>query len=397
MTPTHAAPRIRTGWLSAAAYAGMFGFGIVMALLGAILPLISQRLHFDLAQAGDLFLVMNGAMLATTFALGPLLDRFGIKPAFLLAPLFVAGALALIANADTFEALQVGVISLGIGGGALNQATNTLIADLHEDARRKGAALNLLGVFFGFGALFVPFTIGTLLDALGLAKILYLAAILTLTTTAMSIVLAFPAPRQSAGVPIAEVLRLARQPLIVTLALLLFLESGNEFVLGGYMTSYLTRGLGATVPMASILLAVYWGALMLARVVLSRVLLHVSGSALTLASAAGVAASVSVLVGAPSLWIAAVAIVVLGLSTAAIFPTTLGLAGSRYPSHSGTAFGILIGIALTGGMTLPWIVGRVADRSGVAAGLAIPIVCAAGIFGLQWLAGNIVTRRDHAH
>jgi fucose permease len=146
-----------------------------------------------------------------------------------------------------------------------------------------------LGVFFGFGALFVPFTIGTLFDVLGLAKILYLAAILTLTTTAMSIALAFPAPRQSAGVPVAEVLRLARQPLIVTLALLL---SGNEFALGGYMTSYLTRGLGATVPMASILLAVYWGALMLARVVLSRVLLRVSSHALTLASAAGVAASI---------------------------------------------------------------------------------------------------------
>ncbi len=397
MTPARAATQIRPGWLSAAAYAGMFGFGIVMALLGAILPLISQRLHFDLAQAGGLFFVMNGAMLVTTFALGPLLDRFGIKSTFLLAPLFVAGALVLIANAGAFAALQVGVILLGIGGGALNQATNTLIADLHEDARRKSAALNLLGVFFGFGALFVPFTIGTLLGVLGLANILYVAAILALTTTAMSIVLAFPAPRQSAGVPIAEVLRLVRQPLIVTLALLLFLESGNEFVLGGYMTSYLTRSLGATVPAASILLAVYWGALMFARVVLSRVLLHVSGHALTLASAAGVAASVGVLVGAPSLLVAAIAIVVLGLSTAAIFPTTLGLAGARHPSHSGTVFGILIGIALTGGMTMPWVVGRVAYRSGVTAGLAIPIACAAGIFGLQWLAGNIVTRQDHAH
>jgi MFS transporter, FHS family, glucose/mannose:H+ symporter len=397
MTHAHADAQIRTGWLSAASFAGMFGFGVVMALLGAILPLISQSLRFDLAQAGGLFLVMNGAMLATTFALGPLLDRFGIKPAFLLAPLFVAGALTLIANTGTFAGLQAGVILLGIGGGALNQATNTLIADLHEDARRKGAALNLLGVFFGFGGLFVPFTIGTLLGVLGLAKILYLAAALTLTTTAMSVALAFPAPRQSAGVSMVEVLRLARQPLIVTLAVLLFLESGNEFVLGGYMTSYLTRSLGATVPIASILLAVYWGALMFARVVLSRVLLHVSGHVLTLASAAGVAASVSVLVGVPSLLVAGVAIVVLGLSIAAIFPTTLGLAGARYPSHSGTAFGILIGISLTGGMTLPWVVGRIADRSGLAAGLAIPIASAAGIFGLQWIAGQIITRRDHAN
>ena len=44
----------------------------------------------------------------------------------------------------------------------------------------------------------------------------------------MSVVLAFPAPRQSAGVPMVEVLRLARQPLIVTFALLLFLSRGTN-------------------------------------------------------------------------------------------------------------------------------------------------------------------------
>ena len=178
MTRAMARPGIRAGWLSGAAYAGMFGFGIVMALLGAILPVISLRLHFDLAQAGNLFLAMNGAMLGTTLALGPALDRFGMKPAMVVAPLFVAASLGLIAGAGTFKGLIAAVVLLGIGGGALNQATNTLIADLHVDASRKSAALNLLGVFFGFGALFIPFTIGSLLQALGLNTILYAAVLL---------------------------------------------------------------------------------------------------------------------------------------------------------------------------------------------------------------------------
>ena len=50
--------------LSVAAYAGMFVFGIVMALLGAILPSIAGRLQFEVADIGALFLVMNAAMLA---------------------------------------------------------------------------------------------------------------------------------------------------------------------------------------------------------------------------------------------------------------------------------------------------------------------------------------------
>jgi MFS transporter, FHS family, glucose/mannose:H+ symporter len=395
MSGTAVAGPIRTGWLSAAAYSGMFGFGIVMALLGAILPLLSRRLGFELGQAGNLFLAMNGAMLVTTFALGPLLDRFGLKPALAIAPLFVAVALVLVANAPSFQVLTLAVVLLGIGGGALNQATNTLVADLHEDARRKSAALNLLGVFFGFGALFVPFTIGSLLGALGLANILYVAVALTLVSTALSVTLTFPSPRQGAGVPFSEVLRLGRQPLVIALAALLFFESGNEFILGGYITSYLTRVLGSTVSTASYLLAGYWAAIMLGRIVLSRISLRVSGHTLVLASALVVAGSVAVLVVSASVAVAAVAVVALGLGIAAIYPAVLGVAGTHFASHSGTVFGILIGVALTGGMTMPWFAGQVAGAHGVAAGLAIPIANALCIFALQLVAGKIARRRKY--
>ena len=58
----------------------MFVFGIVMALLGAILPSLAGRLQFETADIGTLFLVMNGAMLASSLALGLAMDRFGMKP-----------------------------------------------------------------------------------------------------------------------------------------------------------------------------------------------------------------------------------------------------------------------------------------------------------------------------
>ncbi len=389
---TETQPRIRTGLLSGDAYAGMFGFGIVMALLGAILPLVSARLHFDLAQAGNLFLAMNGAMLVTTVAIGPLLDRFGMKAAFVIAPLFVAGAMVLVAGVSAFSGLVLAVALLGAGGGALNQATNTLIADLHEDPKRKSAALNLLGVFFGFGALFIPFIIGSLLNALGLANILYVGAAVSLVPV-LSVALDFPPPRQVGGVGIGEVLRFARQPLVVVFALLLFCESGNEFLLGGYVTTFLTRNLGASVAAASYLLAAYWGALMIGRIILSRVLLRASGGNLILASALGVVASVALLLLAPALPVAALAVVLLGLSIAAIFPTTLGIAGAKYPTHSGTVFGILIGVALSGGMTLPWLAGRVAADRGVSAGLLLAIGSALAISVLELISARIIRRQ----
>jgi predicted MFS family arabinose efflux permease len=122
----------------------------------------------------------------------------------------------------------------------------------------------------------VPFTIGSLLTHLGLAKILYLALALSLIPAVLSIPFAFPAPHQCEGVALAEVGRLARQPLVLTFAFLLFFESGNEFIVGGYITTYLTRDLQANLSIASYALAAYWGALMLGRIVLSRVTLHKS-------------------------------------------------------------------------------------------------------------------------
>jgi MFS transporter, FHS family, glucose/mannose:H+ symporter len=382
--------RIRPGWLSAAAYAGMFGFGIVMALLGAVLPVLAHRLQFDLSHAGELFLFMNAAMLVTTLALGPVVDRFGHKAPLVIAPLFVAGALALISRATTFEGLVAALVLLGIGGGALNQVTNTLVADLYEDARKKRAELNVLGIFFGFGALFVPFTIGSLLSYLGLAKILYLAMTLSLLPTILSIPLVFPAPHQREGVALADVARLVREPLVLTFSFLLFFESGNEFILGGYITTYLTRDLRATISLASYVLAAYWGALMLGRVLLSRATLHRSAGSVILGSALAVAASMTLLLTVHSISVAAIFVTLLGFSITMIFPTVLGLAGSSYPTHLGTVFGILIGLALAGGMTLPWLVGKLAEAWGVRTGLFVVTFNALAVFVFQLVAHRIL-------
>jgi fucose permease len=320
-------------------------------------------------------------------------DRYGHKLPLAIAPLFVAGALALISRVTTFEGLVAALVFLGMGGGALNQVTNTLIADLYQDVRKKRAELNVLGIFFGFGALFVPFTIGSLLSYLGLGKILYLTMALSLVPTVLTIPFIFPAPHQREGVPLAEVGRLVRQPLVLTFSLLLFLESGNEFILGGYLTTYLTRDLRATISVASYLLAAYWGALMLGRVRLSRATLHRSAGSVILASALAVAASMTLLLTARSISTAAISVILLGLSIAMIFPTVLGLAGSSYASHSGTVFGILIGLALAGGMTLPWLVGKLAEAWGIRKGLSVVALNALAVFGFQLVAQRILRDR----
>jgi fucose permease len=351
--------------LSLAAYAGMFVFGIVMALLGAIIPSLSGTLNFTLAQAGNLFLVMNGGMLITSLVLGVLMDRFGMKPPMTIAPWLVGLALVLIARAGAYADLLPAAVLAGVGGGALNGATNTLIADLHQDERKKSSALNVLGVFFGIGALSLPLTIGALLAVLGLRGLLYAAAAVCAGAGLYSMLLQFPKPKQAHRLPIGEIPRFLGVPAVIAMAFLLFFQSGNEFILGGYFSSFLTRDFRMTVEGASYVLAGYWGALILARLVLARVLNKWHGTAVILGSALVAAAGCVIAGTAASVVAAGVGIVVTGAAIAGIFPTLLGLAGARFREHSGTVFGILLTAALTGGMTMPWLAGRAAASAGL--------------------------------
>lgn len=361
----------------------MFVFGIVMALLGAILPPLAGRLRFTVADIGTLFLVMNFGMLVCNLALGLAMDRFGMKLPLALGPLLVGAALLLIIRAEALPDLLPAVALLGIGGGAVNGAANTLVADLHDDPRRKSGALSLLGVFFGFGALFLPIAIGALLARYSLPVLLAASAALCAAAGVFAGSLHFPAPKQRNRLPLAEMPQFLRSGLVLAFAALLFLESGVEFTMGGFISTYLTRDLRvSSLPFASLALAGYWASLMLSRVVLSRIAPRVPPFRILLFSSlgAGIGALGAALAPAPAL--AALAFVVTGWSLAGIYPTVLGIAGSRFQSHSGTVFGILFAIALTGGMIVPWTAASVAAVAGMRWSFGLVAACFAGIFAL---------------
>jgi fucose permease len=360
----------------------MLVFGIVMALLGAVLPPLSSHLRFDVAGIGTLFLAMNLAMLVCSLIAGVVMDRFGMKLPLVAGPLLVAGALGAIARAQAFEELLPAAAALGLGGGALNAATNTLVADLHDDERKKGSALNLLGVAFGFGALLLPFCVGALLATFGIRTLLMAASMLCLAIGIFPALLRFPPPKQRHRLPVGEIPRFLQSPLVLAMGLLLFFQSGIEFTMGGYITTYLTAAMSMTVAQASWLLAAYWGCLMITRAVLSKVLAGTAPIRLIHLGASIAAIGALVVATAPGAVFASAGILLTGVAMAGIFPTLLGVAGARFQEHSGTVFGILFTIALTGGMLMPFVSGQLAAARGlhwVFALVGVSFVCIAGL------------------
>jgi len=356
----------------------MFLFGIAAALLGATLPLLSERLAFGLERVGTLFLVLNAGMLVSSFSLGALQDRFGMKPPLVAGPFGVGAALALVATAGSYATLLAAVLLLGVAGMAVNSSANALVADLHDEASAKTAALNRVGVFFGIGALVVPFAIGLLVRAVGLGPILLCAAALCAAVAVANARLDYPPAKQSAGLPPGELARLLRDPLVLLPGALLFFESGNEFILGGYTTTLLTREASVSIVAASYALAGFWAALMASRVWLGRGRALFPPAALVVGSALLSAAAVAVMIASRAPWLAIAMAVAVGATLAPIFPAVLGVAAARFPARSGTVFGLLFTMALAGGMTLPWLTGQLAARHGLR--------LAVGLASLQFLA-----------
>ena len=72
---------IRRGVLFGGAAAGIFVFGIVMAILGTLfgLPEMRSRLGISLTQQGTVFLLLYVGIFAATLVAGPGIDAIGNK------------------------------------------------------------------------------------------------------------------------------------------------------------------------------------------------------------------------------------------------------------------------------------------------------------------------------
>ena len=387
MSPASQTRSASVGRLQASAFAGIFVFGIVMAVLGAILPSLFGRIKIDKAEAGGLFLFMNFAMLVTSLFFGPIVDRFGFKLFLMTSSLLVVLSFGLLAFASGYSTVIIAAVILGLGGGGLNGGTNALTNDINPG--EQGSALNLLGIFFGFGALTIPFLIGTLLEWGGLARILGLAAILGIVPFVMFATQHFPHPKQPQGFPLRDAKQIAGDPLLWLCAFILFFQSGNEFTIGGWISTYLQEGFRLKSSAASLVLAGYWALIMTGRFAASRIVRRTGHNPLVLGSAVLSLAAAVLLVVAPAGGPAVAGVLLIGLGFAAIYPTTLATAGARFASISGTAFSLIFTVALCGGMLSPWLAGMIAKSSTLRRGLLLPVVNCAMIVILQIVLNRI--------
>jgi fucose permease len=341
----------------------MLGFGIVLTTLGAVLPSIIDRFGIDKAQAGALFLVLTLGILAGALVVGPMIDRYGYKGILLFGIALILVGLEGIAFAPSLWLLRVSVALIGFGGGFINSGTNALVADISAEAR--GANLNLLGVFFGVGAVGVPFILAVLTGKFSQQTLIAGVGAMAAIPLVAIVLTRFPAPKQAQGFPIAAAGALLKEPLLLLMGLMLFLQSGLEITMGGWTSTFVNEELAVPPARALVILSLYWLGMMLARIALGTFLRDVPHvRALYISIAIALVGALSLVV-TRSTSVATAGVFLVGLGFAATFPTVLGFIGDRYSDLSGTAFSVALSMALIGGMLLPYLAGVLGGKFGM--------------------------------
>ena len=374
-------PTVRPRLLFVSACAGILVFGIVFAILGTVfgLPTMRSRLQVGLAQQGTIFLLLYLGIFVGSLVVGPLIDQLGNKANLVVSSLIVALAMVFFAGAHSFATASLAAVLLGVGGGGLNTCTNALVSDLYTEQR--GAMLNLLGVFFGVGAISIPLMAASIEGRFTIPQLFLFCAVLAVVCAIGYAAISFPPGQTKQAFSWAELLLVTKYQGVLLLAFILFCESGNEASIAGWTSTYVGV-IGHSPRVATLILAAYWAALMLSRMLAARVLQGMGKSQLVLGVALLSLGGIAILLSARALVWLFIGTALIGVSYGPIFPTTLAIAGDRYTQRAGTVFGLLFSIALIGGMALPWAVGQVSQQIGVRSGMVVPGLGALGIISL---------------
>lgn len=360
-----------------AGFVGIFIWGSIAGLLGALLPSLRERAGISLSDSGWMFVALSSGLVASSMIAGYLLDRLGKKVVLCTAIALVILALVLFEFLTSLPAMIALAFMLGAGGSAVVTGGHALISDLNPEHR--AASLNLLDVFFGIGAFVTPFAIVPMQQRGGTAAVLFTLAALAGVGLVFLLMVRFPRAVGSRGVSLSDALAVVRSPLFLLPALLVFLYVGTEQSVWDWQVTYFMRRLSMDNVSAARVLSIFPIAIMIGRLINNRLLMRISPFPVLMASTAGATVCFIVAMVATSAPVAAGALLAAGLLMASIFPTALGVVSGRFPQASGTAMGLAITCGWVGSMAISPAFGFVAQRTDFARGYLVIVAASAAM------------------
>jgi FHS family glucose/mannose:H+ symporter-like MFS transporter len=360
--------------------------GILVSFLGAILPAWGYHLREDFGEVGEYFLSLNLGFLLSVAVGQRLLARKGLKFTLILANVLASGSFLFLAFYSPPMAASWrlgGVLWLGTSAGLLNACMFLAISSLYE--RDRATTVNLASLLFGLGCVLTALLVAGTYYVYTVPGILVLLAALPALYACYCAKTAYVSPSRIATVPFSQVLQKLNDPSAVLFSLLLFFQFGNEWSIAGWLSLFLIRRLGISPQESLLLLALYWAALLVGRMISQLLLRRMSHTLMLMSSIVSSLLGAVVLASTNNRFGALMGVLFLGAGFASVYPLVLEKMAHRFPAYHPGLYNGIFSLAVTGGLVAPWLLGYVAQAWGIGAVMIAPMIGICVVFLLVLL------------
>lgn len=347
---------------------------VVQAIVNNLAPLLFVVFHtqfsIPLAQLGLISALNFGVQLLTDFAAMFFVDKVGYRVPIVLAHVFSAAGLLLMAvlpatMPSPFLGLCLAVVVYAIGGGLLEVLVSPIVEHLPTPADQKASGMALLHSFYCWGQLAVVVGTTVILSLIGIEHWAWLPAIWAVVPLINTFVfMRVPMPETVAEDDRTSVRDLFGTPMFLAALVLMMTGGAAELTMVQWSSFFAEKGIGVGKEMGDLLgpglFAVFMG--------IGRFGYGVWGQGLDLRrmlllSSIGAAVCYVIAATSPIVIVSLLASALCGIMVALLWPGTFSLTSARFPMGGAAMFAILALGGDAGGAAGPALAGGLAEAA----------------------------------
>ena len=354
-------------------YLVMFLFSLVLTLISPFFSDIANSFHMNVTDAGFLFSVNNLGFIIFIFIAGFLVERYGKKRMISASLLGLAASLILFAKADNFTAGCVFYFIAGGFNGILLSQVNALVAELNPVNTHY--YINKASVFSGIGPLFGPIlTLIMLYNGFSWRTCFMLVGVLSLLLFLGFCFIKPESKSPAESIDMSGTVRLLADRRFILVCICIMLYSGSEVSGWGWLSEFLETSLNYSYVYQCILLALFWLAMIISRIVCSRLSLRIDILRLLLVlsvSSAAVVCFSGFFTNRITVWLAVPA---MGLSYSNQWSLLISYGQKRLQTAKGSGYAVMVGCDGIGIALIPYLMGLLSQFGGIRMGMGFPSV-----------------------
>jgi FHS family glucose/mannose:H+ symporter-like MFS transporter len=385
-TPAAAVKRLTTGTIFA--HIDFVITGVVMTMLGPLLPILSARWSLNDTQAGNLFLAQYVSSTGGMLSSGLMVRRYGYRITLILGALLMTIGVALLGGGGRLIGFA-GICVIGLGFGMTTPACNLFMSDAMPE--RRASALNLLNSSWGVGAMASPIIIGAVQRVHHTTAFFYaLASTLALLALTLASVRFIADENRHSPLANPKPLSAWNAKFFVLVGAMFFIYVGSETAVGGWIASYAQRILPGAPTMWAMMPSFFYGTMLIGRALAPVALRSLSEVRVAAIGMALAVIGVLILVTGTSTASVIAGSSIAGLGFSSVFPIQISLLPRWFGDRVDSVSGFLFAIGNFGGGTLPWLVGALSTHfSSLRVGFAVPMLGAATLMAFYGAQGRI--------